>query len=72
VIYGARPGRRAGSRSRIPVACCASAGWYSTEWWPSRWRRTGTRNPHGGRPRCLWYQRIGRWWRRRDAPKSRA
>jgi len=20
------------------------------------------------RPRCVWYQRIGRWWRRRDAP----
>jgi hypothetical protein len=22
-----------------------AAGPYSTEWWPSRWRRTGTRNP---------------------------
>jgi hypothetical protein len=22
-----------------------AAGPYSTEWWPSRWRRTGTRKP---------------------------
>jgi hypothetical protein len=27
-----------------------------------RWRRTETRNPARlRRPRCLWYQRIGRW-----------
>jgi hypothetical protein len=37
--------RRGAGPSSSSTAAPEAVGPYSTEWWPSRWRRTGTRNP---------------------------